>query len=344
MLKPGIDIAVGILVQGVGSMPHQGGALIISLDFELFWGLRDVTNLKSYAARLETARQNIPSILNLFTRYGIHATWATVGFLMARDKEELMTHVPALLPSYVNPRLSPYGEYMAGVGADEAEDMYHYAGSLVELIKNTPFQEVGSHTFCHYYCRAPGQTTGEFSLDLQAARDLAEQWGIQLRSLVLPRNQISTDHLHAAELLGFLSYRGNPNSWLYTRKGRMGRIMRIADSYLNLSGYNCFAVPKDQPGLLNLPASMFMRPVGRSRLLRYLALRRIKHAMYYAARQGLAYHLWWHPHNFGAAPQENLEFLERILLEYTNLKECTGMVSMSMHEACNMATKRELVP
>src|SRR5579859_4252999 len=65
------------------------GAFVISLDFELHWGVRDHEPLDGpYRPNLLGARNAIPRLLEMFERYGISATWAIVGFLFARSREE----------------------------------------------------------------------------------------------------------------------------------------------------------------------------------------------------------------------------------------------------------------
>ena len=61
----------------------MAGTLIISLDFELFWGMLDVCPLEKYQDHVLGGRKAIPGLLALFQKYGIHATWATVGYLFA---------------------------------------------------------------------------------------------------------------------------------------------------------------------------------------------------------------------------------------------------------------------
>ena len=56
-------------------------ALIISLDFELYWGIKHMISLNDCKNNLLAVRSIIPSLLKLFDEYKIHATWATVGFL-----------------------------------------------------------------------------------------------------------------------------------------------------------------------------------------------------------------------------------------------------------------------
>ena len=81
---------------------------MISLDFELHWGIRDKQRLAHCEARLLAARAAIPKMLDLFARHQVAATWATVGFLFFDDKEELLAALPEERPYYANPALSPY--------------------------------------------------------------------------------------------------------------------------------------------------------------------------------------------------------------------------------------------
>jgi hypothetical protein len=63
-----------------------------------------------------------------------------------------------------------------------------------------------------------------------------------------------------------------------------------------------------------------------------LRLHRIKGDLTEAARKGLFYHLWWHPHNFGVNTSANLAFLRRILEHYRWLHKLYGMESLNMGE------------
>ena len=57
----------------------MGGNLIVSLDFELFWGMLDCCSLEAYQDHVLGGRKAIPQLLELFQKYHIHATWAAVG-------------------------------------------------------------------------------------------------------------------------------------------------------------------------------------------------------------------------------------------------------------------------
>src|SRR3546814_10818209 len=65
---------------GAGRATSAGrGALVISLDLELMWGMRDHATTRDYGHRVLGEREAIPAMLELFEKSGIHATWATVG-------------------------------------------------------------------------------------------------------------------------------------------------------------------------------------------------------------------------------------------------------------------------
>ena len=60
-------------------MESKRRIFIISLDFELYWGIRDKRTIADYGKNLRNVHQVVPALLECFQRYGIHATWATVG-------------------------------------------------------------------------------------------------------------------------------------------------------------------------------------------------------------------------------------------------------------------------
>ena len=62
-------------------MNLKQGVFVVSLDFELYWGVRDKLNIEQYGDNLLGVRKAIPEILRVFENSNIHATWATVGFL-----------------------------------------------------------------------------------------------------------------------------------------------------------------------------------------------------------------------------------------------------------------------
>lgn len=314
------------------------GILVISLDFELYWGVRDLYSKQDYAMKWGGEREQIPRILDLFRQGGIHATWATVGLLFFKNKTEMLNGLPEDEPSYSDSCLSPYVDIRGDeVGEGEDDDPYHYAISLIEQIHATFGQRIASHTFSHFYCLEKGQSKSQFYSDLKAAVAAARKRGIPLESLVLPRNQVCAEYLDGLASLGFMSYRGNPKHRLYSsgysaEDSLLRRVFRLADSYLNLTGHHTYTLQSVVPRTpLNLPASFFLRSAPQAlRPMEPLRLKRILDGMTYAAKRGQVYHLWLHPYN--AAGAADFRALERVVDHYGRLAERYGMTSLNMEE------------
>lgn len=318
--------------------PASSGALVISLDFELFWGVRDTRTLEGYRGNLLGVRDAIPRLLDLFAEYGIHATWATVGFLFFDGRDDLLENAPAVRPRYRVRELDPYA-VLPALGRSEREDPFHFAPSLIRLIRSYPGQEIGTHTFSHFYCLEEGQDEAAFAADLEAAARAAGRFGVTLESIVFPRNQINEAYLDTCRAAGLVAYRGTEESWLHRPSRRddhtaMRRALRLADAYLPISG-----VRSERPSVLrgsalvNVRSSRFLRPytpllATGERLRRARVVNEMRAA---AAQRGI-YHLWWHPHNFGSHIDENLRMLREVLEGYRRLAGDRGFRTASMAE------------
>ena len=316
---------------------------VISLDFELFWGMSDTHTIESYGENILGVHTALPRILELFSEYNIHATWATVGMLMARSKHELIELLPheILQPTYDDARMSTYHHLnLASIGNNEVDDPYHFGSSLVTRIIRTPNQELGNHTFSHYYAiDGAGNNSAKYGADLEAHARIANEYGVTTTSIVFPRNQWSEYALEISRKYGIRAYRGNEDHVLYRARRTKAhspiiRAFRLLDHYLNVSGHHTYPLPKiDTHGLVNIPASRFLRPyMPLLSFLEPLRLRRIKKSMTHAAKRGEIFHLWWHPHNFGVNQEQNFENLTEILKHFKALEKEYGMQSASMRD------------
>lgn len=309
------------------------GAFVISLDYELLWGVRDKRTIADYGANIRGVRDVIPALLDLFAEREIACTWATVGLLFFSTKEAMLAGLPACQPRYPDPQMSSY-HYLAEVGADEQHDHYYYGLSLIRRILDYPGQEIGTHTFSHFYCLEQGGGIEVFRADLEAARAAAAAVGVKLASIVFPRNQISAAHLSVCREFGLRAFRGNERVWFHRARSEAeqrlpARAVRLADCYLPIAGAHDHE-PALVEGMVDVAASRFLRPAVKNAALELARLWRITSAMETAARRGTLFHLWWHPHNFGAHLQANLAFLRAILDHFRILQRRYGMRSMTM--------------
>ena len=80
----------------------QNGAFVISLDFELLWGVRDKRTIADYGANIRGVRQVVPALLDLFAERNIACTWATVGLLFFATNRAMRAALPARKPRYAD--------------------------------------------------------------------------------------------------------------------------------------------------------------------------------------------------------------------------------------------------
>ncbi len=326
------------------TMLLPGGALVVSLDFELFWGMRDKVPLRRYRRNILGGRQAVPRMLERFAAHEVHATWATIGFLMCRDRDELRAVLPARRPLYQDPRLR-LDDALAALDSADADPAFWFAPDLVAQVQAAPHQEIATHTLSHYTCLEPGQQADDFRADLDAALSLHEaRLGQRPTSIVFPRNQVA--YLDVCADLGLTAWRGATAGRLYTprpdgEERLRRRALRLVDAYVPLAASTTWT-PQQQAAatagkdLVEVRASRFLRPVLPALdALEPLRLRRIEQEMALAARQGRIFHLWWHPHNLGADLDRGLATLDHVLSCYRRLADAHGMVSLTMAEAAD---------
>jgi hypothetical protein len=307
--------------------------LVVSLDFELYWGVRDRSDLASYAVNLRGAREVVKRLVELFVESDVHATWATVGALFCKNYDELQFCLPARRPSYRNAALSPYYDLPRSHTCERDEPL-RYAGSLVDLIKSAPGQEIATHTFSHYYCLEEGQTPEDFAADLDAAGRAAELRGVRLESIVFPRNQVNAAYLRLCRAAGLVAFRGGGEDWRDAPGGAVSlgrRLGRLVDAYLPLGPPTGRTVQLTSDGLVDVKASRFFRPrAQRLRGVESLKIQRLISELRTAGERSQIYHVWWHPHNMGADIQGHVAQVKRVLREFQLLNETLGMRSLSM--------------
>ncbi|WP_110688272.1 polysaccharide deacetylase family protein [Salegentibacter sediminis] len=309
----------------------ENGALIISLDFELLWGVFDKVDWREKKEYFRNTRKLIPEILNLFEKYEIQCTWATVGMLFNENWDEWNQNIPDILPNYENKKLSAYRNGKS-IQSKETEELC-FAPDLIRRIKESPGQEIGTHTYSHYYCLEPGQTPESFKADLEKSRELAEKFGIRLESLVFPRNQYNSNYLEVCRETGIGTVRTNPEVWYWKNTQHdslQQKIFRTGDAYIGMNNKSYRDIPEIAPGITGQKASRLLRPNSGKVFLDKTRLKRIKSEMSAAGMNKEIYHLWWHPHNFGGKPEKSLQELKHLLEHFQSCRNKFGFKSLSM--------------
>ena len=169
------------------------GAMVISFDFELAWGLRTSSSDHSGYHGIERVREVVAGLLDIFQRLEIPATWATVGHLMLRSED-----CPGGKFSYESPAPRyPWfsGDWFDGIpGVEEPLADQFYAPDLVERIVGCPvYQELATHTFSHVDMGDPASSRDLADAEFGLCRRLTESWGRTMRSVVFPHNYVGGD-------------------------------------------------------------------------------------------------------------------------------------------------------
>jgi hypothetical protein len=309
------------------------GVFCISLDFEKYWGVHDVTAYQNVLENFRRIDEVVDKLLEVFEKYETHVTWAMVGLLGVDEKSFLKDRrIP-----YVNQDYSPYpldSEKFRGIPPEIT-----FAGPQIEKILRTKGQELGSHTFSHYYVLEEGQSEVHFREDLEAMGELGNKLNNAFKSIVFPRNQINYEYLGLCAEKGYLAFRGNQNNpyWSnssYKKESFLKKFLRVVDAYFPISETRSFKLDNlpVKNGLVDIPASRFFRPISGKKILEKSKLRRIKNEMERAARAREIYHIWWHPHNFTSDIEGHLIQLTEILEYRIELNDKYGFVSMNMKE------------
>lgn len=308
------------------------GTFIISLDFELLWGLSgwDKNQIESYKSHIEGSKLALNRILEVFANYDMKCTIAFVGGMNCHSINELRLVSPKHRPQYRNSLFSSYESLIPKIDKLYPSDLFFCRDVITELAQNSRV-ELASHTFSHYYCLEEGQCSQEFEADIYTAVNHAKSNGISLKTIIFPRNQVSMNYLNICNQYGLTHYRGNLETFLYCsentpKKLSLKRVLRLLDTYVNLSGYNTYIYPNKNGNMINVPGSRFLRPFSpRLAFLEPFKIKRILESIRYAARHSQIYHIWWHPHNFGINTEENIKQLEIICEYYKKMQNKYGM-------------------
>ncbi len=319
-------------------MDKARGALVISLDFELFWGVADIADFKEWDDRIKRVYEIVPRTLKLFEKYGIHATWATVAGIMMDNENELTAYLPKELPLQTREIIERFHF------KDVNNTIPHYmlfGNELVKMIKNTDGQEIGTHTFTHYYCNKEDSSSTNLNYELETASRIMREKGYGVcKTVVFPRNQVKSNFVSNMPK-NIKNYRGVKQSYvnkLKSKKNALGNIVWYADHYIPLQNSTISYCEINERGLFNVKLSrLFKAYKEKYRILEGIKMIRYKNEMKYAAKHNRIYHICWHPHNFSDYIEKNFEQLEILLEEFDALRNKYGMCSYNMNECAEIS-------
>lgn len=303
------------------------GRIVISLDFEMRWGLYDILgkNRDAYRKELEDVREVVPATLSMFAERGLKATWATVGALACRDWNEYFRRAPQP-PKYLKKHMRLTEEY-AEVDPDGE---LHFAPDLIEMVRNTPGQELGTHTFSHICMKEPGITGDDVAADLQAFQMLwREKYGHQAVSIAFPRNQVA--FLDVVRKAGIRVWRENEDAWYYrgrttgsVSESTVVRGLRLIDDVNPL-------LRRSSPMVGGATRSTMFIRFNLPQVMWELHMQRLRNEVR-KLRSGEVLHIWWHPHNVGGNLKERLNRVKSVCDVLAVAVRRRGLVSACMSD------------
>lgn len=309
------------------------GALVVSLDLELLWGYHDLPINAVLRAQCDGARTAIRRLLDLFDEYHVPATWAIVGHLYLDHAErdaQGRAHPQHPRPTYPWVKGDWFDQLPPGNAASCPE---WYGPDLVEMIRQARQpQEIGCHTFSHVVFGDPGCPAPVARAELERCVGLARALGIDLKTMVFPRNKVG--HLSLLREAGLEVYRGRdvePFAWLPDALREPGTILsRI------LSIPPPPVLPHRTPeGVINLPGSMFYMAATDWQRFVPMAFRTVvaKRGLRAAARQKAIFHLRLHPEAFVFGADRLFAGLADILGTAERLRQDGELQMLSVYDA-----------
>ncbi|MFC7139034.1 polysaccharide deacetylase family protein [Halosimplex aquaticum] len=265
------------------------GSVVVSVDAELGWGFVDYDSPPE--SRVESGRSGWRTLCRLFDAYDVPATWAVVGHLFHEACDGRHPDHPAG-PEWFAPEREQWADRPDLTCGPE----------LIERVRESgPDHEIGSHTYSHVLF-GDDQTTGDVAAaELARSRAVADEQGIDLRSLVFPRNELG--HRDKLAEHGFDAYRGGRPT---PRRTLPEKLKTVAFG----SGHPPVVTPAtDEYGLVNIPASLYLYsfegPALRATkpFVGDPIVELVERGLDAAAESEGVLHLWLHPNNLVGEPQ-----------------------------------------
>ncbi len=300
-------------------------AVVLSLDAELAWGYHDFPEMPDH---IEHARTSWSRLLALFDEFNVPATWAVVGHLFLDSCDG--THAGHVTPT------DDWFDFDPG-GVAERHPLWFDDGLVTDITDARANHEIGCHTFSHVEY-GDDRTTREVAVaETRTSLEIADDCGYELESFVFPRNNVG--HRDVLAAYGFTCYRGvRPELWYDdTRFQSLGKLI---DLTVSRTSPPLVTPEKDEYGLVNIPASMFL--FGYEGRARTITERLWDDPLVRSAQRGIdraadadegIFHLWMHPNNF--TEERDFDRL-RAILEHLDKRRSEARVQVrTMNEVAS---------
>jgi peptidoglycan/xylan/chitin deacetylase (PgdA/CDA1 family) len=251
----------------------------LSLDTELIWGIIHTNaDASSLINDEKHCRGAINTLLNIFEKHNIPATWAVVGHLFL-DHCEKETGIPHRnMPRFKD------DWYSYDPCTDIKRDPLYYGRDIVEKILSSPVRhEIGYHSFSHVIFSECSREVAE--AEIKEGLKLAKEFGITLKSFVFPDDRIG--HLDVLKENGFVAYRG-------TRAKHISAIQNLVFRKAGGAVDKIVALPVEPKwvdGIWEIPSSMILQDP----LFHFTLIPRARVGINRAIKENKVFHVYLHP-------------------------------------------------
>lgn len=284
-------------------------SLIISLDYELRWGMDIIygSSLDDSNIHISDTPHVINNMLNIFTKYEIKSTWASVLAISMKSWGEYFE----VLDSYgIKNDITHFGHTSKFHNSEEFEK-YYFSYNSMKTIHNFEFAEIGSHSFRHTYFGEDQYNKNDFILDNKICADvLNHKFNIKQSCYVYPRNQIihtdlidretTNGYREVPDIYGYKNTKSTKNNKLLTKLSRFSN--DVIPFLSKPSKRKDFYSIGDMHIRFNLPNFLWK-----------IQLFKLENLLNSDESYQSSIHLWWHPHNISINPSKNISRLEELL-------------------------------
>lgn len=302
-------------------MKNKQGFFVLSLDFETMWGSIGSKDIQSFALRTAKEKEIFYKVNELFNEYGIHSTWAIVGAMACKTKEETISHLKNDI--YYKKWNISIKDFIENAPTD------YFLSNLINKLSLEKNVEIASHTFTHSYFLDDSLSCDDLENELSVSKRILSSYG-EIKTIIFPRNQINPNVFPLMEKYDYSIMRANQK-----RLFKNNRYLEYFNSIFPITNKTSYSPNKlfvDEYNILNIPASLFLRFRKKNDFIHKLQIRRVKKEMRKSAKRGLVFHLWFHPHNLGLDVDNGINGLRQIFDFYSKMNEKHSYKSVNMRE------------
>jgi hypothetical protein len=315
---------------------YERGAAVISIDTEQIWGHMDLLDEEQFEERYPNTRETHRRLLDLLCREGISATWTLVGmFCSSGSKGEYDERVSGL---------PTWWTHQIPAGNELTEPLWYNRSFVERLIRARMPQDLGMHGgISHLVWGDPRVTASLASRELRAGIRALNDLGIRPVSFVFPRDLEA--HLPVLREAGIRAYRGRtPILSERFGYGKFSSVLRTGEEWFKTPPLIVW--PEETlPGLWNLPASMFIYNLGKSRsrlVPPRLRVDRTRIGLEAAIKQQGVFHLGLHPENL-AESTFALSIFEKMIEEICRYRDRNGLEVLTLAGTADRSAIRQPV-